>query len=166
MIVVMMGVAGAGKTYVGRALAQELRWPFFDADDFHSPENVAKMRSGVPLDESDRAAWLDELSGMIENLSARGEHAVIACSGLRADYRRRLDRAGDKVVFVYLKGTFELIEERLKARANHFFGHELLRSQFDALEEPEDAIVVDAGKAVDAITRDLTTLVRSRLEAE
>jgi len=131
-----MGVSGCGKTTVGRALAARLGCAFLDADDFHPPENVAKMRGGTPLTDADRAGWLDRLRAEIEAHLAAGTSAVLACSALRAAYRARLRRAGEPVHVAYLRGDFDTIAARLASRAGHYMPVTLLRSQFDTLEEP------------------------------
>jgi gluconokinase len=135
MIVVLMGVAGSGKTTIGERLAQGQGWPFFDADDFHSPENKEKMRRGLGLTDADREPWLAALRARIDEFLAAGRSAVFACSALKQAYRDRL-QAGPEVRFVYLKGSFELFEGRLASRPGHYAGPSLLRSQFAALEEP------------------------------
>jgi len=142
LIVALMGVCGSGKTTVGRALAAALRWPFHDADDFHPPENVAKMASGVPLDDTDRVPWLAKIADTLAQGEARGEHAVLACSALKRAYRDRIAMAGD-VRFVYLKGDLPTIAARLATRKHEYMPASLLASQFAALEEPDGALVVD-----------------------
>jgi len=142
MILVLMGVCGCGKTTVGEALAAALGWPFFDADDFHPPANVAKMASGHPLDDADRWPWLDRIADEMRHILARSGHAVLACSALKEAYRVRLKRAGD-VRIVYLKGDEATIAARLAARQHKYMPASLLASQFAALEEPTDALVVD-----------------------
>ncbi|MFN2298325.1 MAG: gluconokinase [Anaerolineales bacterium] len=137
---IVMGVSGCGKTSVGRELAARLGWDFFDADDYHPPENVAKMTSGVPLDDSDREPWLEELNGMLRRTLSAGRHPVLACSALKERYRDVLLRGNGGVRIVYLKGSFDLIFGRMQKRPGHYFKAGMLRSQFDALEEPEDAI--------------------------
>jgi gluconokinase len=149
VIVVLMGVCGCGKSTVGTMLAAALRWPFLDADDFHPPANVAKMRSGIPLSDDDRWPWLDRLAAEMSSIDSRGEHAVLACSALKQVYRDRLATAGD-VRFVYLKGDAATIEPRLAARAGHYMPAALLASQLATLEEPSDAVVVDIREPVDA----------------
>jgi len=151
MIVVVMGVTGSGKTAVGSALARELGWPFLDGDDFHPPANVAKMASGTPLVDADRWPWLDRLAEEVGAILARGGNAVLACSALKQVYRDRLvanaNAPGD-VRFVYLKGDFDTIAARLAARKHRYMPASLLASQFATLEEPADAIVVDASAAI------------------
>ncbi len=143
MIVVLMGVAGSGKSTVGQALAKKEGWPFFDADDFHTPENKAKMRLGLRLTDADREPWLAALRAQLDDLREAGGSGVLACSALKQAYRDRL-QAGPDVHFVYLKGSFELIARRLASRQGHYAGPSLLRTQFEALEEPVGVPVVDA----------------------
>jgi gluconokinase len=139
MIVLVMGVAGVGKTTLGEALARRLGWPFLDADDFHPPQNVAKMKAGIPLDDADRAPWLDRL-----NAELRGrEKAVLACSALKAAYRERLAQGIPAFAVVYLHGSAGLIRERLGRRQHRYMPAALLESQFAALEPPAEAISVD-----------------------
>jgi gluconokinase len=142
--VVVMGVSGCGKTTVAGALSSALGWGLLEADTLHPPGNIAKMSAGVPLDDSDRAPWLASVRSAIEAAAGRGERTVAACSALRASYRQFLapDPAG--IRFVHLKGPFELIRSRLAARSGHYMGEGLLRSQFEALEDPVDALVLDA----------------------
>ncbi len=151
MIVVVMGVSGCGKTAVGQTLAAALGWPFIEGDDFHPPANVAKMTAGTPLVDADRWPWLDRLAAEMAAILARGGDAVLACSALKQSYRDRLARAaktpGD-VRFVHLKGDYDTIAARLAARQHRYMPATLLASQFATLEEPADAIVVDAGVAI------------------
>jgi len=134
-LVVVMGVSGSGKTTVGTALAERLGVPYAEADDFHPPENVAKMASGVPLDDEDRRPWLDAIAAWLAERGGRG--GVVTCSALRRRYRDRLRRAAPEVFFLHLDGSPELIAERLAARRGHFMPPELLRSQFETLEPLE-----------------------------
>ena len=154
MIVVLMGVSGAGKTTVGRLLASRLGWAFVDGDDLHPPANVEKMRSGVPLDDADRWPWLDALREIVRQHLSRGEPLVLACSALRRSYQEhlRLDR---RVRLVHLRATFELIRQRLRARRGHFMKEDLLASQFAELEEPHDVCRVDAARAPEEIVDDI-----------
>lgn len=140
--VVLMGVAGSGKTTVGRLLASELGWKFYDADDFHPPANVQKMASGIPLDDRDRLPWLETLRALIRSTLDGGDSGVLACSALKASYREHLLLDG-RVKLVYLKGDAKLIRERLETRRGHFMRSEMLDSQFAALEEPEGEAHVD-----------------------
>jgi gluconokinase len=150
MIVVVMGVSGVGKTTIGRLLADRLSCPFLDADEFHPPENVAKMRSGTPLSDADREPWLAALRREIDGRLQRGESAVLACSALKQAYRDRLQVA-DAVRIVYLRGDAALIRDRLRARRGHYFDPALLASQFAALEEPEGVLVVDVAASPEEI---------------
>lgn len=163
MIFVVFGVSGSGKTTVGKALAERLGCAFADADHYHSSENIEKMRMGIPLDDDDRAGWLADLRNLIDEKSAAGIDLVLACSALKQKYRdflssnrddsQNLDASGkSKVRFVYLRGTFETISRRLIERPNHFMNPDLLRSQFDALEEPvDDRFTYDVESTVDEI---------------
>lgn len=160
MVVILSGVTGSGKTTIGRRLAHELGWAFYDADAFHSEASVEKMRRGIPLEDEDRLPWLDGLRALIQAAIARGENAVLACSALKAAYRRRL-RVNDDVRLVHLDGDYALIAGRLARRGEHFMNPSLLQSQFDTLERPTpaEALIVDAGlppdEIVPAIRRDL-----------
>jgi gluconokinase len=150
MIVVVMGVAGSGKTTVGRRLAGELGWTFYDADDFHSAANVEKMSSGVPLDDDDRGPWLETLGELVRGCLERGADAVLACSALKASYRECL-LIDERVKLVYLKGDYGLVRKRLGGRQGHFMKAPLLDSQFDALEEPAPETHFDASATPDEI---------------
>ena len=146
-----MGVSGSGKTTIGQGVAEAMDWGFSDADDFHGPANVRKMKSGIPLTDEDREPWLRNLRAAIERWK-RGEPGhVLACSALKGSYREILRQNDPDVKFVYLQGSFDLIARRLKERKGHFFDPALLRSQFDALETPEDALVFDISKKPDEI---------------
>jgi len=155
MIIVFMGVAGAGKTTVGKLLADRLHWPFFEGDDFHPPENIEKMTRGVALNDIDRHPWLIAIAAKIRELLERGESAVFSCSALRAHYRSYL-RAGNnaQVQLVYLQGDEPLIHRRLQTRSRHFFKAKMVTTQFDILEEPDDALTVSAAlPAVEIVNR-------------
>lgn len=144
MVVVVMGVSGCGKTTVGRGLAVAMGWAFDDADDFHPPANVEKMRRGEPLTDEDRKPWLEALRHRIAEHVARGESAVVACSALTVRIRRLLGVNGTGVRLLYLKGNYPTIHARIAARKDHFMPATLLRSQFELLEEPREgeAIVI------------------------
>jgi gluconokinase len=156
MVVILMGVSGSGKTSVGRVLADRLRWAFEDADDWHPAANVEKMRSGIALTEADRAPWIAALANAIAGWVAGRRDVVLACSALRRWYREALRNGSSDpqtVRFVYLKGTYEAIDQRLRARTTHFMPESLLQSQFATLEEPDqaEALVIDVSLPVDAI---------------
>jgi gluconokinase len=158
MILIVMGVVGSGKTTIGRLLAEQLGWEFLDADDFHLPENVEKIRRGIPLTDADRQPWLKHLRDAISNWRAAGRKAVLACSALKRSYRRQLN-IGPEVQFVYLKGSADLITLRLRSRQGHFADEQILASQFADLEEPELAVVVDIAKT----PQEIVTEIRKRM---
>ena len=145
-----MGVTGSGKTTIGRALAESLEWRFVDADDFHPPANVAKMRAGIPLDDADRVPWLASLHDAIAEWLEAGANVVLACSALKQSYREQL-LVSPEVKLVYLRGSRELISQRLSQRHGHYMDPNLLPSQFATLEEPQAAVVVDVNAEVPEI---------------
>jgi gluconokinase len=142
MIIILMGVAGSGKTTIGSLLALELGWDFYDTDDFHSESNRAKMSHGIALTDEDRATWLLSLQELITQNIQLGESIVLACSALKTSYRKILS-VNEHVQFVYLKGTYEQIEARLHKRTDHFMSADMLAGQFDILEEPQNTLTVD-----------------------
>ncbi len=150
-----MGVSGSGKTTVGKLLAASLNWDFVDADDFHPAANIEKMSRGIPLDDADRMPWLRQIQSAIGDWLQAKKNAVLACSALKATYRDLL--CGDRVQMklVYLKGDFELISQRLQQRSNHYMKANLLSSQLAALEEPQNAIVIDASQPPEAIVQQI-----------
>jgi gluconokinase len=150
VIVVLMGVSGAGKTTIGCALARDLGWRFIDADDYHAPQSVAKMAAGQALSDADREPWLDKLNGELRQSDARGESVVLACSALKEKYRRRLSAGVGKLQYVYLKGDLDLIRSRLADRSHRYMPPSLLESQFAALEPPREAITIDVSAAAAA----------------
>ena len=137
-----MGVAGCGKSTIGSMLAHELGWDFYDADDFHSESNRIKMAQNIPLTDEDRADWLDSLRSLIGQNIQNERSIVLACSALKKSYRDTL-MINDQVEFIYLRGTYEQIEARLLQRSGHFMSAKMLASQFDILEEPQDALTID-----------------------
>jgi gluconokinase len=150
MIIILMGVSGSGKTTVGEKLAERLDCEFADADDFHPPENVVKMRAGMSLNDEDRAPWLDALRRLIKTKLNEKSCLILACSALKQKYRDVL-RVNETVRFIYLKGSRDLIEPRLSMRTGHFFSPALLQSQFEALEEPENALTIGINDAPEEI---------------
>ena len=158
MIVIVLGVSGAGKTTIGKLLAKEMSWKFYEGDDFHPQANIDKMRAGVPLTDDDRRPWLESLRELIERCLAANEDAVLPCSALKRSYRKFL-RVNDRVKFVYLRGSYEVVARQMQQRRGHFMNQELLQSQFATLEEPEpdeDAIVVELGRTPRVLVRDIT----------
>lgn len=143
MVILLMGVAGSGKTTIGRRLADDLGWPFADADDFHPPANVAKMSGGQALTDEDRAPWLAAIRAYIEGVLARGGSAVVTCSALKARYREAVVPDPAHVKLVHLTGTPELLRERIGARQGHFMKPAMLDSQLAALEPPAGALTID-----------------------
>jgi len=150
-IIYIMGVSGSGKTTIGRLLSHKTGIPFFDGDDFHTSANKEKMKAGIPLTDEDRLGWLQQLHALAEKESA-SKGAIIACSALKEKYRQLLSANVHKPVWVFLTGSFELIEQRLKNRAGHFMPPALLQSQFDALEIPQDVFTVEVDQEPEAIT--------------
>lgn len=150
MVIILMGVTGSGKTTIGLALAKSLQWQFVDADGFHSPGNVAKMRAGIPLDDADRLPWLTSLHDAIAGWLESRTDVVLACSALKQSYREQL-LINAKVKLVYLRGSRELISQRLSQRHGHYMDPNLLASQYAALEEPLDAVIVDVNADVPEI---------------
>ena len=142
MVIILIGVSGCGKTTIGIELSETIDCLFLDGDDFHPQANIEKMSVGIPLTEEDRAPWLDTLRGNIEERLNSGDDLVLACSALSRQSRNILRGDSDDVRFVYLQGSKELIAQRLKDRKGHFASPDLLDSQFDALQEPDAAIVV------------------------
>ncbi|MFA5181807.1 MAG: gluconokinase [Syntrophales bacterium] len=153
MVFVLMGVSGCGKSTIGRMLAHELQIPFYDADDFHSRENIRKMSAGHPLTDEDRYPWMMVLAEKIAAWSREGD-AVLACSAIKEMYRETLSSEG-KALFIYLKGDKVLILSRIMMRENHFMPAKLLNSQFHDLEEPTDAITVP----IDAPPTDVVSMI-------
>ena len=155
MIVLVMGVAGVGKTTIGEALARSLGWRFIDADDFHPPQNIAKMKAGIALEDADRWPWLSRLNRVLKD----EPNAVLACSALKESYRERLAQGIAHFTVVYLHGSLALIRERIETRKHRYMPAALLESQFAALEPPADAIAVD----VAATTEECVAAILARL---
>lgn len=147
MIVVVMGVSGSGKSTIGKLLAASLDWEFSDADTFHSVANIEKMSHGIPLSDADRMPWLEKLRSAIAQWLLEDKNVVLACSALKSSYRQILWQDSQHMRLVYIKSSFDLLQKRLQQRQNHFMAINLLQSQFDILEEPEDSIQVDAAQS-------------------
>ena len=145
MIIVIMGVSGCGKTTIGQQLADRVGWPFFDGDAFHPPANIDKMSRGIPLNDEDRSGWLAAIADRMRELIAVNQSGVFACSALKQKYRDQL-QVSAQVKFVYLRGDYDLIWSRMQQRAGHYMKPTMLASQFEALEEPRDALTLDIGQ--------------------
>jgi len=156
---IVMGVSGSGKTSVGLALAEDLGWDFYDADDFHPPENIAKMANGIPLDDSDRALWLASLHDLISSSLTADRPGVLACSALKERYRQQLMDRNQKVGLVYLKGSYDLIWSRMQMRNEQYMKPHMLKSQFEVLEEPTNAITINIEMPVDDIVQAILKLM-------
>ena len=153
MIIIVMGVSGSGKSTIGNRLANALQWTFVDADTFHPPSNIEKMSLGIPLTDADRTPWLHTLRDLIDHWLKDSRNVVLACSALKHAYRDKLLMDKKRMRVVYLKGTFELFRERVIRRRHHYMPDELLESQFNILEEPVDAVTVEANNPPDIIVQ-------------
>jgi len=149
-----MGPAGSGKTTVGELLAAQLKWDFADGDNFHSPANVEKMSRGIPLTDDDRIPWLNSIRSAMLQWETQRRSVVLACSALKRNYRELL-QINSNVKLVYLKGSFELFRARLRARKGHYAGEQILAGQFADLEEPADAITIDAAMSPEQIVAEI-----------
>lgn len=138
-----MGVSGTGKSTIGKLLSDRTGWTFYDADDFHPPANIDKMNRGIPLQDSDRLCWLKELNQLIISSLNSKRQGILACSALKSHYRQILGANHPGVIFVYLRGSYDCIQSRIQHRTGHFMKSNLLQSQFDTLEEPQNALVID-----------------------
>jgi gluconokinase len=158
---IVMGVSGSGKTSIGKSLADSLGWDFYDADDFHPPANVAKMADGIPLDDSDRAPWLAALHDLISSSLTADRPGVLACSALKERYRQQLMDGNEGVQIVYLKGSYDQIWSRMEKRTDHYMKPHMLKSQFDTLEEPANALDVDISMPVNEIVQKIISFMSS-----
>jgi len=159
MIIILMGVSGSGKSTIGQRLANDFNWPFFDADDFHSLANLEKMKRGIPLTDADRIPWLWSLRQTIDRWDAAEKSFVLACSALKEQYRSILGCDRTHIRLIYLQGKFESIASRLQARSQHFMPATLLQSQFEALEEPQNALWMDIARSPEAIVQQIKSAV-------
>ncbi|MDO5756502.1 MAG: gluconokinase [Rhodobacterales bacterium] len=170
VILVLMGVSGSGKTTIARLLASALGCPFQEGDDFHPAANIEKMASGTPLTDADRLPWLNSIAALIDNWRAAGQCGVLTCSALKKEYRDILIGGRTGVIFIYLQGSYDLIRERMEARKKHFMPLDLLKSQFETLQEPvpgSQTIRVSVDNHPDAIVQDiLRQLEKLQLDTE
>lgn len=157
VIVLLMGPAGSGKTTVGKLLAAQLSWEFADGDDFHPPANIAKMSQGTPLTDQDRLPWLQSIRNAMQQWQAHGKSAVVACSALKCSYRDLLGIGSNAkdIKLVYLKGTYDLLLERLHSRTGHYMKEQMLTSQLADLEEPTDAFTIDISDSPEQIVSEI-----------
>ena len=160
-----MGVSGSGKSTVAAALAKSLGWRFAEGDDFHPPANIAKMKSGHPLDDADRMPWLASIAAWIAQCRQAGEPAIVTCSALKRSYRDLLVGGAGDVLFVYLKGAMEVVSHHLEARVGHFMPPSLLPTQFETLEEPgadENCVTMDASASIPAIVAEIEAFLMTK----
>jgi gluconokinase len=160
--VVLMGVAGSGKTAVGKQVADKLHWLFLDADNFHPPANIEKMKHGIPLNDDDRAPWLQRLHDELQHQINKHSSVILACSALKESYRKILRDETLPPTFIYLDVDPQTIKERLSHRSSHFFPKELMDSQFATLEKPKDAVLVDARKPLDEVVTAVIQVLETR----
>ena len=165
MIYLIMGVSGSGKTTIGRALSQELGYTFYDADDFHPPENIAKMSQGIPLSDSDRLPWLLAIKSVMNEHQQLQKNAVITCSALKQSYRNLLQENTIDIIWIYLQGSYETILKRLQKRSEHFMKDKMLISQFKTLEEPKNAVVIDVNLSVEEIVQEIINQICAKIES-
>jgi gluconokinase len=169
LVIILMGVVGVGKTTVATALARDLGWEFLDADSFHSTSSIAKIAAGIPLDDADRSPWLASLHTAIQQWLTQHRNVALACSALKQSYRDQLTQGlnsknaneKDQVKFVYLKASFDVIRQRLQQRQGHFATPDLLPSQLQTLEEPTDAIAINASLSVEEIVTEIRRKLRT-----
>lgn len=156
MFYIIMGVAGSGKSTVGRLLSDRTGIPFYDADDFHPPANIDKMSKGIPLDDKDRQDWLLKLQNFIAETLEAKQQGILACSALKSQYRQILqgDRPNE-IVWIYLRGDYDCIKQRIRQRHDHFLKEDMLKSQFEALEEPEAALTINISYSPEVIVEQI-----------
>jgi gluconokinase len=160
VIIVVMGVSGSGKSTIGQQLAERLGWPFYDGDTFHPAANIEKMSRGIPLDDADRADWLTAIADRMRELSAAHQSGVFACSALKQKYRDQL-MVNALVRYVYLKGSYDLIWQRMQSRPGHYMKAIMLASQFATLEEPREALTIEIDQPAEQIIDRIVTAIQS-----
>ncbi|MGA7720317.1 MAG: gluconokinase [Ignavibacteriaceae bacterium] len=160
MIFIVMGVSGSGKSTVGKAIGNKFGWKFYEGDEYHTAENVEKMKNGIPLNDNDRLPWLLCLRYIIEQAIEKKENIVISCSALKETYREIL-KVNNEVTFIYLKGSFDLISKRMEERKDHFFKPAMLKSQFDTLEEPDYAVEIDISGSTQKMIDDAIAKIKT-----
>ncbi len=158
MVLILMGPMGCGKTTIGKMLAEKLGWPFYDGDNFHPKENVEKMRAGVALTDEDRRLWLEKSREKIERWLKEKQDTILACSALKQSYREILGVDQKSVKTVYLKGSYQLLRKRIEERQHPYMNKDLLRSQLDTLEEPQEGLIVDISATPETI---VSTVIQS-----
>ncbi len=161
MIYLIMGVSGSGKSTIGKALSQKLDYTFYDGDDFHPPENIDKMSQGIPLNDSDRLPWLHNIKSVIN----KHKNAVITCSALKQSYRDLLEENNTDIIWIYLKGSYEIFLKRLQQRSEHFMKENMLQSQFQALEEPNNALIIDVNLSVEEIIQEIINQTYAKIDS-
>jgi len=159
MVILLMGTTGAGKTTVGKLLTARLRWTFLDADDFHPPANIEKMKHGIPLSDADRFPWLQKIHTELARLSQNGTNIVLACSALKQSYRDFLS-AGLDMRIVYLRGTYEVMRRHIESRHGHFAGEAILAGQFADLQEPKNALILDVSHSPEQLVTEIIAKLR------
>lgn len=164
-VLVVMGVSGSGKTTIAREFARVSGWKFADADHFHTPQNIRKMTAGIPLSDSDRSPWLENLRDFLKKSAESGTRVALACSALKRNYRESMSGDQRQVRWAYLHGEFDLIMERIRRRKDHFMNPCLLRSQFESLEAPADAIRCDIRLPVTELVAHLRKAIIPELNA-
>ena len=161
MFYIVMGVSGTGKSTIGKLLSERTGWTFYDADDFHPPANIEKMYRGIPLTDSDRLPWLLKLKQLITRTINSDCQGILACSALKSEYRQILQNNHSEIKFIYLRGDYNCIQSRVRQRTGHFMSSALLRSQFDTLEEPRDALEVDVSHTPETIVAEILEQIGS-----
>jgi gluconokinase len=152
--IIVMGVSGCGKTTIASLLAERLGWIFIESDNYHSKDQVRKMTDGIPLTDKDRQPWLEELHTFLVDFREKDKPVVMACSALKESYRQLLTKGQENILFVFLKGKYDLILQRMQQR-EHFMKAGMLKSQFDTLEEPANALTIDINEPPDQIIRQI-----------